>query len=75
MSDFVMVHSSHSYSCNMNLCPCYVGLCSQHVLGSQLRELEPFNGCEVITHLPTSFAGVRVRSPAQFTGGVRDKRN
>ncbi len=20
--DFVMVHSSHSYSCNMNLCPC-----------------------------------------------------
>jgi hypothetical protein len=45
--DFVMVRSSHSHSCNMNSCPHYVGLCSQHVLGSQLRELEPFNGCEV----------------------------
>jgi len=65
--DFVMVHSSHSCSCNMNSCPHYVGL--QHVLGSQLRELEPFNGCEVIKHLPTNFAGVRVHNPAQFTGG------
>lgn len=53
----------------MNLCSHYVGLCSQHVLGRQRRELEPFNGCEVIKHLPTNFAGVRVHNPAQFTGG------
>lgn len=64
-----MLHSSHSRSCNMNSCPHYVGLCSQHVLGSQRRELEPFDGCEVIKHLPTNFAGARVRNTAQFTGG------
>jgi len=71
--NFVMVHSSHSRSCNMNSCPHYVGLCSQHVLGSQRRELEPFNGCKVIKQLPMRVSECAILHSSQ--GGVQDKRN